>query len=163
MSELTESSAKTLANLIKSKQVSCLEVMQAHLNRIAEVNPRINALVQVLPPELALQQARVADAIVRRDSASCGKLHGVPASIKDGRKVKGFMSTLGTESPMNCVATEDATVVARLRAAGAIIIGISNIPDFSMSYETDNRLYGRTNNPYDLKRSPPNYVVVPVL
>jgi amidase len=55
---------------------------------------------------------------------------------------------------MNCVATEDATVVARLRAAGAIIIGISNIPDFSMSYETDNRLYGRTNNPYDLKRSP---------
>ena len=154
MSELTESSAKTLANLIKSKQVSCLEVMQAHLDRIAEVNPRINALVQVLPPELALQQARVADAIVRRNSASCGKLHGVPASIKDGRKVKGFMSTLGTESPMNCVATEDATVVARLRAAGAIIIGISNIPDFSMSYETDNQLYGRTNNPYDLKRSP---------
>jgi amidase len=152
VSELTESSAKTLANLIKSKQVSCLEVMQAHLDRIAEVNPRINALVQVLPPELALQQARVADAIVGRDSASCGKLHGV--SIKDGRKVKGFMSTLGTESPMNCVATEDATVVARLRAAGAIIIGISNIPDFSMSYETDNRLYGRTNNPYDLKRSP---------
>lgn len=80
MSELTESSAKTLANLIKSKQVSCLEVMQAHLDRIAEVNPRINALVQVLPPELALQQARVADAIVRRDSTSCGKLHGVPAS-----------------------------------------------------------------------------------
>ena len=94
MSELTESSAKTLANLIKSKQVSCLEVMQAHLDRIAEVTPRINALVQVLPPELALQQARVADAIVRRDFASCGKLHGVPASIKDGRKVKGFMSTI---------------------------------------------------------------------
>ena len=66
MSELTESSAKKLANLIKSKQVSCLEVMQAHLDRIAEVNPRINALVQVLPPELALQQARVADATVRR-------------------------------------------------------------------------------------------------
>jgi amidase len=118
--------------------------MQAHLDRIAEVNPRINALVQVLPPELALQHARAADAAVSRDSASCGKLHGVPASIKDGRRVKGFVSTLGTASPMNGVATEDATVVARLRAAGAIIIDISNIPDFSMSYETDNRLYGRT-------------------
>jgi len=117
LSALTEFSAKKLADLIKSKQVSCVEVMQAHLDRIAEVNPRINALVQVMPPELALQQARAADAAVCRDPASCGKLHGVPASIKDGRKVKGFLSTLGTESPVNCVAAEDATVVERLRAA----------------------------------------------
>jgi amidase len=128
LSKLTEFSAKKLADLIKSKQVSCVEVMQAHLDRIAEVNPRINALVQALPPEMALQQARIADAAVSRDPASCGKLHGIPASIKDGRKVSGFLSTLGTESPMNCMATEDATVVARLRAAGAIIIGISNVP-----------------------------------
>jgi amidase len=154
MSDLTTFSAKKLANLIQRKQVSCLEVMRAHLDRIATINPLINALVQVLPTEVAFEQARAADTVFRRDPASCGKLHGVPVSIKDGRKVKGFVCSLGNKSPLNRVATEDATVVARLRAAGAIVVGISNIPDFSMSYETDNWLYGRTNNPYDIRRSP---------
>jgi len=128
--------------------------MRAHLDRIATINPLINALVQVLPTEIALEQARAADAVFRRNPASCGKLHGVPVSIKDGRKVKGFTCSLGNRSPLNSVATEDATIVARLRSAGAIVVGISNIPDFSMSYDTDNLLYGRTNNPYDVRRSP---------
>jgi len=154
MADLTTYSAKKLANLIQSKQVSCLEVMRAHLDRIAIVNPLLNAIVQMLPAEIAFDQARAADAAVSRDPASCGKLHGVPVTIKDGRKVKGFLCSLGNESSLNAVATEDATIVARLRGAGAIVVGVTNIPDFSMSYETSNLLYGRTNNPYDLKRSP---------
>src|SRR5215471_3484509 len=154
MADLTTYSAKKLANLIQSKQVSCHEVMRAHLDRIALVNPLLNAIVQMLPAEIAFDQARAADAAVSRDPASCGKLHGVPVTIKDGRKVKGFLCSLGNESSLNAVATEDATIVARLRGAGAIVVGVTNIPDFSMSYETSNLLYGRTNNPYDLERSP---------
>ena len=154
MADLTTYSAKKLANLIQTKQVSCLEVMRAYLDRIATVNPLINAFVQMLPAEVAFEQARAADTVVSREPASCGKLHGVPVSIKDGRKVKGFVCSLGNESPQNTVATEDATLVARLRAAGGIVVGVTNIPDFSMSYETSNLLYGRTNNPYDLRRSP---------
>jgi len=117
MADLTAYSAKKLANLIQTKQVSCLEVMRAYLDRIATVNPLINAFVQMLPAEVAFEQARAADTVVSREPASCGKLHGVPVSIKDGRKVKGFVCSLGNESPQNAVATEDATLVARLRAA----------------------------------------------
>lgn len=153
MQDLATFSAKKIIELIQKKQISCLEVMQAHLEHIANVNPSINAIVQQLSPEHALRQARAADNLIA-NKASLGKLHGLPITIKDARKVKGFMCTYGTKSPMNAVATEDATVVARLRAEGAIVTGITNIPDFSMSYDTENALYGRTNNPYDLGRSP---------
>lgn len=153
MQEIITFSAKKLVELIHTKQVSCVEVMEAHLKQVALVNPKINALVQQLSPEAAINQARAADDAISKKT-NIGTLHGLPVSIKDARKVKDFMCTYGTKSPMNSIATEDATVVARLRAAGAIVIGISNIPDFSMSYDTENALYGRTNNPYDLNRSP---------
>lgn len=153
MHELTALSAKQLTDRIKSKHVSCQEVMQAHLDRIEKVNPLLNAIVQRLPPEQALALARAADLAIAR-KAPLGPLHGLPITIKDGRKVTPFLCSLGAQSPLNSVPTEDATLVARLRAAGAIVVGITNIPDFSMSYETDNLLYGRTNNPYDLNRSP---------
>lgn len=153
MQELTSLSAKKLAQLIKEKKVSCVEVIQAYLNRIAQVNPLINAIVEQLPPEKALEEARIADVAVARKSV-LGKLHGVPITIKQGRKVKGFLCNFATQSPQNFIAREDATVVARLRQAGAIILGVSNIPDFSMSYETDNLLYGCTHNPYNLNHSP---------
>src|SRR5262245_19553813 len=83
MADLTTYSAKKLANLIQGKQVSCLEVMRAYLDRIAAVNPRLNAVVQLLPAEAAFDQARAADAALSREPASCGKLHGVPVTIKD--------------------------------------------------------------------------------
>ena len=153
MQDVTTLSAKKLINLIKRKEVSCVEVMQAHLNRVAQINPSLNAIVQQLPPEQALKQAQEADNAIKQKKA-LGKLHGIPITIKDARKVKGFLCTLGMQSPMNCIAQEDATVVSRLRAEGAIITGITNIPDFSMSYDTENSLYGRTNNPFDLNRSP---------
>ncbi len=153
MQDLAIFSAKKIIELIQKKQISCQEVMQAHLDQVAKVNPSLNAIVQQLSPEHALKQARDADNAIA-NKMPLGKLHGLPITIKDARKVKGFMCTYGTQSPMNSVATEDATVVARLRAEGAIVTGITNIPDFSMSYDTENALYGRTKNPYDLGRSP---------
>ncbi|MCL9685078.1 amidase [Legionella maioricensis] len=153
MQDLAIFSAKKVLELIQKKQISCQEVMHAHLEQVTKVNPSINAVVQQLSPEQALKQARAADDAIA-NKVPLGKLHGLPITIKDARKVKGFMCTYGTQSPMNAVATEDATVVARLRAEGAIVTGITNIPDFSMSYDTENALYGRTNNPYDLGRSP---------
>lgn len=153
MQELTTLSAKKLVTLIKNKKVSCVDVMQAYLDRITKVNPLINAIAEQLPSEQALEQARAADAVIAGNGV-LGELHGIPITIKQGRKVKDFLCNYGNESPMNFIAAEDATVVARLRTAGAIVIGITNIPDFSMSYETDNLLYGCTHNPYDLNRSP---------
>lgn len=153
MHELTAISGKQLASRIKAKQVSCVEVMQAYLDRIEAINPLINALVEKGDAHELLNQARAADETMARNE-SVGKLHGLPITIKQARKVQGFACNFGTQSPMNFTSTEDATLVARLRAAGAIILGVTNIPDFSMSYETDCSLYGCTHNPYDLNRSP---------
>lgn len=153
MQEPTAFSVKKLVSLIKDKKMSCVEIMQAYLNRIALINPRINAIVEFLGTEQALNEARSLDQHYARNK-SLGKLHGIPITIKQGRKVKGFFCNLGMQSPMNFIAKEDATVVARLRAAGAIVVGVTNIPDFSMSYETDNALYGCTRNPYNLNCSP---------
>lgn len=153
MQDLSHLSAKKIANLIKTRQISCVEVMQAQLDSLSRVNSSINALVQQLTLEQAFSQSEAADKAIARKH-SLGRLHGVPVTVKDARKVKGFLCTYGNNSPKNYVASEDATVAARLRAEGAIIIGITNIPDFSMSYDTENLLYGRTNNPYDLNRSP---------
>lgn len=153
MDEILTISATRLQDMLKKKSLSCLEVMQAYLKRIEQVNPRLNAIVKALPKDEAIRQAKEADEKIAR-GAAIGKLHGIPITIKDGRQVKGFLCTLGTNSPMNYVAQEDATVVARLRSEGAIVIGITNLPDFSMSYETDNAFYGRTQNPYNLHCSP---------
>ncbi|KTD78312.1 amidase [Legionella waltersii] len=153
MKDLVAYSGKKVVELIKSKEISCVEVMQAHLERIAEINPSINSVVQQLKPDEALRLAQQADDDVAKQK-TLGVLHGLPVTIKDARQVKGFFCTFGTESPMNFTAQKDATVVARLKNAGAIITGINNIPDFSMTYDTDCALYGRSNNPYDLARSP---------
>lgn len=153
MQNLTELSAKKLVELIKTKKVSCVEVMQAHLDKTAEVNPKINAVIQELPHEQALEQARAADAAIANNKP-LGELHGLPITFKDGYKVIGFFCSLGIKNAINSVSTEDSTVAARLKAAGAIITGITNVPAFLISNETDNSLYGRSNNPYDLSRTP---------
>ncbi|TAL66500.1 MAG: amidase [Legionella sp.] len=153
MGKLCSLSGKTIVELVKKREVSCAEVMQDHLAQVAKVNPLINAMIQHLSPEEALKQAHFADKQISQ-SKELGTLHGLPVTIKDAREVRGFLCTYGNQSPLNFVAKKDSTVAARLRNAGAIITGITNIPDFSMSYETDNSLYGRTRNPYDLNRSP---------
>ena len=153
MKALSSLSGKSVVELIKKKEVSCAEVMQAHLGQVAKVNPSINAMIQQISPEDALKQANNADKEIAKNRET-GLLHGLPVTIKDAREVRGFLCSYGNQSPFNYRAKKDCTVATRLRKAGAIITGITNIPDFSMSYDTDNSLYGRTCNPYDLKRSP---------
>lgn len=149
---LTYSSTAALAHAIRTKQVSSEEVITAHLARIEAVNPKLNAVVQ-LAAERALAEARAADSALARGESG-GPLHGVPMTIKDSFDTAGVVSTGGTQGRAAFVPRQDATVVARLRAAGAILLGKTNTPELTLSFETDNLVYGKTSNPYDLARTP---------
>ncbi len=152
MTDIIYSSATSIAQSIRDKQVSSAEVIQAHLDRIAEVNPKLNAVVQ-LCADRALDEAREADAALAHGDAT-GPLHGVPMTLKDSLDTEGIVTTGGTTGRRDFVPERDATVTARLRAAGAILMGKTNTPELTMAGETDNSVYGRTNNPFDLERSP---------
>lgn len=151
-SDLYFLSAKKLSKLIKKKKISCVEVIQTHLDRIQQINPKLNALVQQTEPEIALKKALEADVKLAKKQP-LGPLHGLPITIKDCCKVQNFIISKGSHG-YSVLSKEDATVVARLKAAGAIILGISNVPEFTIAYETDNDRYGKTLNPYDLNRTP---------
>jgi len=152
MSELTFLSAVAMAERIRKKEVSPVELVEAHLARIEKLNPRLNAFVQV-DADGARRQARVAESAVA-GNATLGPLHGVPVSIKSSIEVKGMRHEAGTKLRAGVVACEDAPLVSRLRKAGAIILGTTNTPELLMAWETDNLLYGRTNNPWELSRTP---------
>lgn len=149
---ITTASAGELAEAIRSKRWSSREVVEAHLERIAIVNPKLNAIVQ-LTADSARQEAAQADAARARGELK-GPLHGVPVTIKDTLETAGVVCTGGTLGRSNYVPKSDATTVARLRAAGAVILGKTNVPELAAALETDNLVYGRTNNPYDLARTP---------
>lgn len=142
---LIHSSAATLARLIGAGEVTSEEVVAAHLGHIAEVNPALNAVVQ-LDAEAAIADARAADADLARGVVS-GPLHGVPFTVKDWIDVAGVICTGADPRFRDRKAREDATAVARLRGAGGVFLGKTNAV-------TGNEIYGRTNNPYDLARSP---------
>ena len=150
-SEIYFSSTKQLAQRIQQKEISCTELMQVYLDRIAYVNPKLNAIIQPLAPEKALQKAKIADEKLSKNQ-TIGPLHGFPITIKDCCKVKDFLISKGSMG-YHFTPKEDATIVARLKTAGAIVIGISNVPEFNIAYETDNDRYGKTYNPYDLNRT----------
>jgi amidase len=145
-------SAKSLARAIRTGELSSEEVVAAHLGRIAEVNQSLNAVVHVAASS-ARADAQAADARLAA-GAPIGPLHGVPVTIKDNHDVAGLPCTAGTKGLAGRVPTLDATVVARLKAAGAIVLGKTNLPELALAFETDNLVYGRTNNPYDLARTP---------
>ena len=149
---ITQSSASELAAAIQSKKLSSKEVVEAHLERIAAVNPKLNAIVQ-LTADSARKEADEADAALARGEIR-GPLHGVPMTIKDTLETAGVICTGGTKGRANYVPKADATAVARLRAAGAIFLGKTNVPELAGAIESDNLIYGRTNNPYDLARTP---------
>jgi Asp-tRNA(Asn)/Glu-tRNA(Gln) amidotransferase A subunit family amidase len=149
--ELTRLSAARAAELIRGGGLSPVELVGAYLNRIADVNPKLNAVVTLAPD--VLKQARKAEASVARGE-SVGPLHGVPLTVKDTIEVRGVRTTRGSSAEANFAPEEDAAAVARLRAAGAIIIGKTNCSELALDYTADNPLFGRTNNPYDLARSP---------
>ena len=150
--DITSASAGELADFIRSKKLSSRVIVEAHLERIAKVNPKLNAVVQ-LTAEAARKEADEADAALARGEIK-GPLHGVPITIKDTLETAGVICTGGTKGRANFVPKADATAVARLRAAGGIILGKTNVPELAGAAETDNLVYGRTNNPYDLTRTP---------
>ena len=144
--ELWRRSALELAELIRTGQASAREVVEAHLRRIDEVNPELNAVVVVLA-DRALAEADEAD---RRSAAgeATGPLHGVPVTIKENLDVAGTATTQGVKAFEGMVAPVDATLVARLRAGGAIVIGRTNLPDMGLRVSTDSSLRGLTRNPW---------------
>jgi amidase len=150
--ELTSFSATTLARFIRTNLVSSVAVVDAHLARLEAVNPKLNAVIQ-LQAEAARQQARAADEAVSRGER-LGPLHGIPITLKDSLDTADMVSTWGTAGRADFTPEHDATVVTRLRAAGAIILGKTNTPEFTLAGITNNDVYGRTNNPYDVERSP---------
>ncbi len=151
MNAIINASAATLARRIRDKEVSAEEVVSAHLERIAAVNPRLNAVVQLAGD--ALDQARAADAVLRRGEVR-GPLHGVPFTVKDIFDAAGIISAAGLEARRSYVPERDACVVGRLKAAGAILLGKTNCPPGGGGGESSNPVYGQTNNPYALDRTP---------
>ncbi len=137
-----------MASLARSGAVSSLELVNAHLDRIEQRNPHLNAFTMVLADQ-ARESAQRAD-----QSLKSGRLHGVPVTVKDSFDLSGQPSRLGSYFTPEVPAREDSAVVARLRREGAIIIGKTNTPEFLMSYESDNFITGRTNNPWDVERTP---------
>jgi aspartyl-tRNA(Asn)/glutamyl-tRNA(Gln) amidotransferase subunit A len=144
--------AATLAALIRTRQLSSREVVQAHLDRTAAVNPQINAVVTLMADD-ALRAADAADRAVAAGDV-LGPLHGVPFSIKDALDTAGVPTQRGSKLFAGHIPDADATAVARFKAAGGIPLMKTNLPEFSSWTETDNLLTGRTNNPWNLDRTP---------
>jgi len=145
-------SAVALARALRERRASSRELVDACLARVERVNPALNAVVTVCA-ERARHEAEAADAEAERGDWR-GPLHGVPITVKDSFDVAGVVSTWGTPGRAGFVPEADATVVARLRAAGAIVLGKTNTPELTMGFETSNPIHGRTRNPYDTARTP---------
>ena len=140
-----------MAESVRQRKVSPVELVTAHLDQIDRLNPKINAFVQI-DTERALAQAHVAEGAVARGQ-TLGPLHGVPISIKSSIEVASLRCEAGTKLRAGFVAERDAPLVARLKNAGAIVLGTTNTPELLMAWETDNLPYGRTNNPWDISRT----------
>jgi len=151
MDELNFFSATQMAEQVRQKKISPVELVQAHLARIKRLNPRLNAYIQVDEGRV-LREARASEAAMMRGQVA-GRLHGVPLSIKNSIAVAGYVHEAGTKLRAGTVAAMDAPLVSRLKRAGAIVLGVTNTPEMLMAWETDNLLYGRTNNPWDLSRT----------
>jgi amidase len=149
VTEFLHSSASQQLELLRSGKVSVIEVAQAHMQQIERLNPVLNAIVD-FDAERVLAQAVVLDA----EGGLRGPLHGLPVTVKSSIATAGYRCEIGSTILRGDIPKEDAPVVARLRAAGALILGTTNCPEFLMAYETDNLLYGQTKNPWDLTRSP---------
>jgi amidase len=151
MLDLTRYPATRLAELIRRREVSPIEVVEAHLRRIEALNPALNAVVTLAPDALA--RAREAEAAVLRGEL-IGALHGLPVTVKDTIETKGLLTTSGSLRRAGHVPSEDAPAVARLKAAGAILLGKTNVAEMAMTYESHNPVFGRANNPHDIRRTP---------
>lgn len=152
MHELCTKGARELSGMVASRKVLASEVIDAHLNRIAEVNPIVNAITTTLA-----ENARAAAETIDRSIAAgdqIGPLAGVPFTVKGNIDVVGSETTWGVKAFAEQVASADAPLVARMRQAGAIPLARTNLPDFAFRWDTDSQLGGRTLNPWDLSRTP---------
>lgn len=150
--ELTRISARALGEAIHRREVSCREVLEAHLDQVSRFNPRHVAIVSLQDTEGLLRQAEARDAQLTRGE-SLGWMHGLPIAIKDLAATAGIRTTLGSPLMADNTPAEDSLMVARIRAAGAIIIGKTNTPEFGLGSHTFNEVFGATGNAYDAGRS----------
>jgi amidase len=152
VADLDFASALDAALAIRAGQVSSVELTTRMLDRIARLNPKLNAIV-VVTADAAVARARAADeARARRES--WGPFHGVPITIKDTFEVAGVTTTAGAAALRTHVPARDAAVVARLKGAGAVVLGKTNVPIFASDWQSYNTVYGQTNNPWDVARTP---------
>ncbi len=148
MADITDLDAVSLSEAIAARRISCVETMTAFLDRIDRVNPSINAIVSLRPRDELLAEAKAADQVPRR-----GWLHGMPFAIKDLVETAGIRTTWGSPIYAGHVPAADELLAARIRAAGAILIGKTNTPEFGLGSNTYNRVHGLTRNPYDLSKT----------
>src|SRR5207248_11158370 len=144
--------ARDLAGMIRDKKLSSREVMEAHLRQIARVNPKVNAIVTLVPEEQLMAQALAADEAAAKGNWS-GPLHGLPVGVKDLHLTKGIRTTHGSPLHANDIPDADCLVVEREKNAGAIVIGKTNVPEWGLGSQTFNPVFGPTLNPYDLSKT----------
>ena len=152
MTDVTFKPAAELAQLIRDRQIGCLELLDHYLERVSRFNPQLNAII-VQDTDRARERARQADAALARGEV-WGPLHGVPMTCKESFNVAGLPTTFGSPQLKDNIATEDALAIQRLKAAGAIIFGKTNVPLWLADFQSYNDVYGTTNNPWDLQRGP---------
>ena len=150
--EITSFGASHLSRLIATRQISCQELMQASLRRIAVVNPQVNAIVNLRPFEELIAEAAAHDALLAA-GPSKGWLHGIPIAIKDIAPAAGLPNTMGSPNLSDFIPKEDGLMVQRMRSAGCIVIGKTNVPEFGLGSHSFNEVFGATRNAYDLSKT----------
>lgn len=151
MNEINFLPIKEMVERVRSREISPVELVNAHLAQIERLNPKLNALVEVDTERVLKSAGEAGFAVMRRETL--GSLHGIPVTIKSSISVQGMRWEAGSRLRSGLIAEHDAILVHRLKSAGAIVLGTTNTPEFLMAWETDNSLYGRTNNPWDLSRA----------
>ncbi len=150
--EICLMAATALVELLRRKRVSSVEVIQAHLNQIARVNAKVNAIVTLVDEELLLAEGRAADDALAKGNW-LGPLHGLPIGVKDLHATKGIRTTYGSPLYKDEIPKADCMLVERERKAGGIVMGKTNVPEFGLGSQTFNTLFGATRNPYDLTKT----------
>src|SRR5262249_5283625 len=144
--------ARGLAEMIRGQKISSREVMQAHLKQIARVNPKVNAIVTLVPDDQLMAQGLAADEAAAKGNWM-GPLHGLPVGVKDLHPTKGIRTTFGSPLHANDIPNFDCLVVEREKKAGPIVIGKTNVPEWGLGSQTFNPVFGPTLNPYDLTKT----------
>lgn len=152
--EILSSSATSLARAIRTRELSSRAAVEAHIARIRRVNPELNAVVRDRFDDALTEATRADERVSGSHPDELPPFHGVPCTIKESFAVSGMPHTSGLWARRDVVAGEDATAVRRLRDAGAIVLGVTNVSELCMWMESSNKVWGRTNNPYDLRRTP---------